>query len=116
MAKSKAKKAAYSSRVAAAGEASEKRVADPQPADESQGDGGVAAAPSPPSTRFKPPKLVRVIDSRVGVALHYEVDGQLIRENCTIEVCDERIAAMAHAPEVAALWAWKKKQIESHTS
>ena len=90
-------------------------MGDGSAADVSQGDGGVAAASAPSSrpSRAKA-KLIAVVASRVGVCLHYELDGKLIRENLTIEKCDERIAALRSRETAVALWTWKKEQIEKH--
>ena len=50
----------------------------------------------------------------MGFCLHYEQDGKLVRENLTVEKCDERIAALHASPTAVALWEWKKEQIEKH--
>lgn len=104
---------------AATGEASGKRGGDGPAADVPRGDGGVAAAPSsPPAARSRkrtPPAIFKnVVASRVGVCLHYERHGRLIRENLTVEKCHERIAALAHDADAVAMWAWKLEQIETH--
>lgn len=96
----------------ATGEASGERGATGRStADVPTGDGGVAAASTPPSQL---PVFKGVFDSRVGFCLHYEQDGKLVRENLTVEKCDERIAALHASPTAVALWEWKKEQIEKH--
>ena len=104
--------------VKATGEASGKRGAYGQSADVPREDGGVAAASTSSSRRSRKPKLSlvlqKVVSSRVGVCLHYEQDGRLIRENLTVEKCDERIAALQSSATAVALWTWKKEQIENN--
>ena len=97
--------------AAAAGEASGKRGADGSAADVPQGDEGVAAASAPSSRPLPDLRCVGVVASRIGVCLHYEQDGVLLRENLTEEKCQERVAALAHDETAVALWSWKLKQV-----
>lgn len=84
------------------------------PPDEPQDAGGVAATPaSPPSPSLE---LVDIVDSRVGVCLHFKRDGQLLRENLTADRCRARIAALHYDPSAVRVWEWKLEQIEPHPS
>ena len=99
--------------VAAEGEAlGQQEVTGRPPADVPQGDAGVAAALSPPP---EPAEFVALLPSRVGVCLHYRLNGRYIRENLTGPKCRERIQAMAHAPDQVELWKWKRRQITLHS-